>query len=118
MRNYFGHLFLVIFILLLFSASASWGQSIVTGGIAGTVTDSTGAVIGAANLTLKNGPTGESFTYTSSTGGDYVFSLLKPGDYILSVTKDGFKTTTRPVTVVLGTTVTVNVPLEVGSAST
>jgi hypothetical protein len=118
MRNYLGHVCLLICTLLFFSVSNSWGQSIVTGGIAGGVTDATGAVVGDAKLTLKSSGTGETFTYISSAGGEYVFSLLKPGEYILSVTKDGFKTSTRPVTVVLGTTVTVNVPLEVGSAST
>jgi Carboxypeptidase regulatory-like domain/TonB-dependent Receptor Plug Domain len=118
MRNYLGHVCLLICTLLFFSVSGSRGQSIVTGGIAGTVTDATGAVVGDAKLTLKSKGTDETFTATSSTGGEYVFSLLKPGEYTLSVSKDGFKTSTRPVTVVLGTTVGVNVPLEVGSAST
>ena len=118
MRNYVGRVCLLISTLLFFSVSGSCGQSIVTGGIAGTVTDATGAVVGDAKLTLKSSDTGQAFTYTSSAGGEYVFSLLKPGGYILSVVKDGFKTSTRPVTVVLGTTVTVNVPLEIGSAST
>src|ERR1700739_418701 len=118
MRNYVGRGCLLIYTLLFFSVSHSCGQSIVTGGIAGTVTDATGAVVGDAKLTLKSSDTGQAFTYTSSAGGEYVFSLLKPGGYILTVAKDGFKTSTRPVTVVLGTTVSVNIPLEVGSAST
>ena len=91
MRNYVGRVCLLICALLLFSASGSWGQSIVTGGIAGTVTDATGAVVGAAKLTLKSSDTGQTFNYMSSAGGEYVFSLLKPGAYILSVAKDGFK---------------------------
>ena len=93
-------------------------QSIVTGGIAGVVTDATGAVISGAQLTLKNSATGDQQTVSTSAGGDYVFALLKPGQYALSVTKEGFKTATRNVSVLLGTTVSVNIPLEVGSTAT
>ena len=48
MRNYLKRLCLVLLALLLFSVSGSWAQSIVTGGIAGTITDATGAVVGEA----------------------------------------------------------------------
>jgi hypothetical protein len=93
-------------------------QSIVTGGIAGIVTDSTGAVISGAQLTLKSSATGEQQTLSTSSGGDYVFALLKPGDYILTTTRDGFKTSARNITVLLGTTVNANITLEVGSTAT
>lgn len=109
--------FFCIALTILLLAPAAQSQSIVTGGIAGMVTDSTGAVVVGAKLTLKNPATGETFAATSSASGEYVFALLKPGDYALSVTKDGFKTTTRTVSVTLGTTVSANVALEVGSAS-
>src|SRR5260370_26530424 len=118
MRNYLKRAFLVLLALLLVSVSGSWAQSIVTGGIAGTITDSSGAVVGEAKLTLKNTATGEAFSNVSSAGGDYLFPLLKPGDYTLTVAKDGFKTATRPVTAVLGTTVNASLALEVGAAST
>jgi hypothetical protein len=117
MKRYWKHGSLVILALLLFSPSGTLGQSIVTGGMSGLVTDPTGAVVVGARLTLKNPATGESFSGTSAAGGEYVFALLKPGDYVLSVTKDGFKTTAKNVSVVLGTTITVNVALEVGASS-
>src|SRR5271157_2097814 len=93
-------------------------QSVVTGGLAGIVTDPSGAVVTGATLNLTNPATGANFTATSSASGDYVFALLKPGQYTLRVSKEGFKSTTQPVTVLLGTTVTVNAALEVGSSST
>src|SRR3974377_1847773 len=108
---------LSLFCLLLL-ASITPAQSIVTGGISGIVTDPTGAVVSGAQLTLRNNATGEAQTVTSSANGDYVFALLKPGPYSLSVTKEGFKTTTRSVNVLLGTTVNANVGLEVGSTAT
>lgn len=117
MKKYFEYGLLVVFALLLFCPSGTWGQSIVTGGISGIITDPTGAVVAGAKLTLKNAATGETFTATSSGSGDYVFALLKPGEYSLSITKEGFKTSTRNVTVLLGTTVSANVGLEVGASS-
>ena len=105
-------------LLLLFLACKAPAQSIVTGGVAGIVTDPTGAVVSGSQLTLRSDATGEQQTVTSSAGGDYVFALLKPGPYTLLATKEGFKTTTRNITVLLGTTVNVNIALEVGSTAT
>jgi Carboxypeptidase regulatory-like domain len=106
-------------ILLFFGlASSSFAQSIVTGGISGTVTDQTGAVVTGVKLALVNPAIGATYSATSSATGEFNFALLKPGQYTLTIAKDGFKTATRTVTVVLGTTVTVNTALEVGSSAT
>jgi hypothetical protein len=103
---------------LLVTASGAWSQSIVTGGVAGIVTDPTGAVVTGAKLTLKSAGTGEVYNATSTGSGEFVFALLRPGEYSLTVTKDGFKTSARTVNVALGTTLSANVQLEVGSAAT
>jgi len=118
MKKYLGHALLLVFEFMLVSAASIWGQSIVTGGIAGTVTDPTGAVVSGADITLKTEATGEQYTAKSANGGDYVFSLLKPGDYTLTTAKPGFKTASRAITVLLGTTVSGSVALEVGSGTT
>lgn len=109
----------VLCFLLFFSLPSSLpAQSIVTGGVAGIITDPTGAVVTGAKLTLTNPANGDTFNVASSATGDYVFALLKPGAYTLSVSKQGFKTSTRTVTVVLGSTVTANVALELGAGTT
>jgi Carboxypeptidase regulatory-like domain/TonB-dependent Receptor Plug Domain len=104
-------------ICLCFSWSLA-AQSIVTGGISGTVTDPSGAVITGAKLTITNPETGETHTTESSGSGEYMFALLKPGTYTMTTTKDGFKTSTRTVTVVLGQTVNVTPALELGAGTT
>jgi len=104
--------------LLLALAVVSHAQSIVTGGISGTIMDPAGAVVADATLVLTNPSTGDSYTTTSSKSGDYVFALLKPGTYTLTVSKDGFKTASQSVTVVLGTSVPVNQTLEIGTGTT
>ena len=105
------------FLLFLLIPCCTTGQTIVTGGVSGTIADPSGATVEGANVTLKSATTAETFTATSSGGGVYQFSLLKPGNYTLSITKDGFKTSIRSVTVQLGQVATANIALEVGSAS-
>jgi len=116
--KYLKHVVLFVLALFLFRPLVTFGQTIVTGGVSGVVTDPTGATVAGAKLTLKSGSTGQTFNVESSGSGDYVIALLKPGEYTLTVAKDGFKTSTRTVDVLLGTTVNVNIPLEIGSSAT
>lgn len=110
-------LFLLLGVLLMLP-STGVAQSVVTGGIAGAVTDSTGAVIVGARITLNNPATGETQTATSSSSGTYNIPLLKPGHYVLTVAKDGFSSASLGVEVILGQIVSGNVKLEPGSVST
>jgi len=106
-------------ILLLFLlAFTSTAQTIVTGGLSGTITDPTGAVVPGATLTLTNTSTGDTFTAVSGATGTYSFTLLKPGDYTLTAKKESFKTLTQKVTVLLGQNSTANLAMEVGESST
>ena len=57
MKKHSRHALFLVLVLILFSAAGSWGQSIVTGGVAGIVTDPTGAVVSGADVTLKNAAT-------------------------------------------------------------
>src|SRR5579872_3408922 len=70
--------------------SSVFGQS-STANILGTITDSTGAVVPDASVTVKNAATGEIRTAQSAANGDYAFPSLQVGTYAVSVKKDGFK---------------------------
>ena len=59
--------------------------------IQGVVTDSTGAVIPDATLTLTDVGTGEKQVRTSGASGVYNFNALPPDTFTLVVTKDGFQ---------------------------
>jgi Carboxypeptidase regulatory-like domain len=59
--------------------------------IQGVVTDSSGAVIPGANLTLTNNGTGEKQVRVSDAGGIYNFNALPADKFSLVVTKDGFQ---------------------------
>ncbi|HTZ47132.1 MAG TPA: carboxypeptidase regulatory-like domain-containing protein [Verrucomicrobiae bacterium] len=107
-----------LILCLFLLAIATPAQTIVTGGINGTITDASGAVVPGVALTLTNNATGDVFNTTSTATGGYVFSLLKPGDYTLKATKSDFKTISQKVTVLLGQSSTVNLAMELGASTT
>ena len=62
------------------------------GAIVGTVTDTTGAVLPAATVTVTNLGTGVVQTYTTNVQGVYEAPFLSPGTYKVTVTLAGFTT--------------------------
>jgi len=115
--NKFLRFSLALFVMLGLMATYSGAQNIVTGGISGTVTDPTGAVVSGAKVTLTSKTTGEKRTTTTGSSGLYSFPLLKPGLYTVSVTQTGFRSVTTDVDVQLAQLATTNLKLEVGNAS-
>jgi hypothetical protein len=95
----------------------SWAQS-DTGSIAGSVTDSSGAVVPRATVTATNTSTGLVSSTTASSAGQYNFLSLPPGTYNLSAVQAGFDTTN-----VLGISLRVyqqltqNIALKTGTAN-
>ncbi|MCC6537027.1 MAG: carboxypeptidase regulatory-like domain-containing protein [Bryobacterales bacterium] len=88
------------------------------GTITGTVSDSTGAVIAEANVTVRNVATNATQRTQSNSSGLYVFPALNPGAYEISVEKAGFKA--RRVTGInlsVNLTATIDAQLEVGSVT-
>jgi Carboxypeptidase regulatory-like domain len=109
---------LSLLVLLAFAVSGAWGQSVTAGDINGTLTDTTGAVIPGAKITVVNPATGETKTTTSSTAGTYRVSLLSPGTYKVTATAANFSTVTTTVTVGAGSVTTDDIKLTVGQGST
>lgn len=92
-------------------------QSIISGDIAGTVTDASGAAIPGAKVTASSKSTGAAYTVTSNATGAFRISLIKPGPYTLTIAATGFKRTVVATNVSAGTIATTNVTLAVGSAT-
>lgn len=61
------------------------------GAIAGTVTDTTGALIPGATVSALNTANGIAATTNSSSSGNYIFSDLDPGIYTVTTTAKGFQ---------------------------
>jgi hypothetical protein len=68
-------------------------------GVQGSVTDSTGALVPEAIVTLTNRATNQTAQVTASGEGVYRFSSLQPGEYTLKAEKTGFGTTTMNIVV-------------------
>src|SRR5260370_38021832 len=89
------------------------------GTLAGVVTDSTSAVVPGATVNLT-GTNGLDQTATTNSAGQYIFTSLPVGDfYTLTVTAPGFQhKQVAHVATSVGTTISQNVVLSVGSEST
>jgi hypothetical protein len=103
--------------LLLGSAGAVQAQ-IYYGQITGNVTDSTGAVVSGATVTVKNVGTGATYTTTTSESGVYTVSQLPIGVYEVRVKQTGFKEfEATDVEVHTSTNTEVNAKLDLGATS-
>ncbi len=80
------------------------------GAITGVVTDSTGAVIPNADVTLTDADTGLVLKTKSSGNGYYYFSPIKTGDYTVSASAANFETTVEQ-DIVVHVTDRLNIPL-------
>jgi hypothetical protein len=88
------------------------------GSINGTVTDSTGAVVTGADVTLTQAGTGFTLKATSGAEGNYVFPSLAPSVYNIVGTHAGFEAfKSNGVQVRADAAVTVNITLKAGSTS-
>ena len=97
--------------------SLSNGQS-NSGNIQGTVSDSTGAALPKATVTVRNLDTGATVSTETTDAGLYSAPNLPPGRYVLTVEAPNFKKYVREgVTVPTGTTVTLDIQMQLGMVS-
>ena len=64
---------------------------VTTATVGGTVTDSTGAILPGAKVTLKNTASGDTRVVTSNGSGVFSFSAVPTGDYRVTIAARGFK---------------------------
>jgi Carboxypeptidase regulatory-like domain len=110
-------LFAVVLCAWLFSSTLI-GQ-VISGDVVGTITDASGAAVPNVTVTAINDATGIKTTVTSNSAGEYRFTNLLAGTYTITATASGFGTTTlKNVAVVLNTTATQNIILQVSQVAT
>jgi len=88
--------------LVLFCTTLAPAQTTTTGDLAGMVTDSSGAVIPNAPVSIKDINTGETRVVQSNGSGAYRFTFLKPGEYQISSSMPGLKSDIGRITVGVG----------------
>src|ERR1017187_3000574 len=100
--------------LLLIGVPAAHSQTATTGDIVGVVTDSSGAVVPNAKVTIKFTDTNESHSAVTSSSGQYRFALLQAGEYYVSGEATGLKYKIQKFTLIAGNETAIN---QIGRAS-
>jgi outer membrane receptor protein involved in Fe transport len=97
----------------------AFGQTSGNGNISGNVTDSTGAEVPNASITVINTDTGISRETRANGQGEYLVQFLQPGHYEVIVTAPGFgKVDRKNLVVNVGQILSVDAALSAGSTST
>lgn len=101
---------------LLLTCGIGRAQS-TTSAISGTVSDSSGAIIVGANVTVVNSATGVSYHATTDNSGSYHVTQLPPGTYTMQVEDSGFQTQNlKPFTLVVDQQSQQNISLAAGGS--
>jgi hypothetical protein len=104
----------ILFVGLFLGALSAYGQ-VVTGIIVGTITDSSGAVVPSAAVTVTNADTDVTRSVVTNSSGSYSVPDLPPGSYRVAAAKQGFKEGIYTgVTLSVGGTARVDITLEPG----
>jgi hypothetical protein len=99
----------------LFVCPSLLGAQSYTGAIAGSVTDSSGAVVPGASVTITNQQTDRRDSLVTGPDGRYTSLPLPPGEYRVDVGLQGFRRAARTnVVVQIGSAVVVDLRLEIG----
>jgi hypothetical protein len=112
-----GACFLLAVLVLNSLTSGLNGQTTTSGALTGVITDQTDAVVPDASVEIKDIAKGTAQSTKTDREGSYHFFFLVPARYDLTVTHDGFRTELRTVNVLLGPPITVNVALQIASAT-
>ena len=107
---------LAVFVLLLLSASARAQETTAT--ISGQVTDSAGAAVSGAEVTLTSLSTREERKTASNDEGYYSLTFITPGMYDFSVKLQGFKEyVNKSIELLVNDRKAINIQLEAGAIS-
>jgi Carboxypeptidase regulatory-like domain/TonB dependent receptor len=105
-------------LILVAAAPSTVLAQAVTGTLLGTVTDSTGAVVAGAKVTITNEGTGFTRTATTDASGEYTFPSIPTGRYTVLAELEGFKAgALSGIIVGVDQRVRMDVSLEVGAMS-
>jgi hypothetical protein len=105
-------------LLCLFLASVSAYSQAVNGTLVGTVTDSSGAMVASAKVTLIATQTGISQQGVTNASGNYSFPNLQPGVYKVEVEVAGFRKSIRDgIDVLVNSTARADFELQPGQVS-
>src|SRR5262245_6671070 len=81
----------LMYVVFLFFLASTLGAQVTTAKFYGIVTDSSGALVPGASLTMIHESTGTMLTGTTNEVGEFAFDFLRVGSYTLRIEVAGFK---------------------------
>jgi hypothetical protein len=108
---------LLVALCVLTTAPALYAQT-DTARVEGTVTDSSGAAISGATVTITDLQNNAVMTVKSGSKGDFTASALEPGTYHAEVTASGFSTEVEDFKLDVSQVQALNFKLAIGAATT
>ncbi|MGA7339361.1 MAG: carboxypeptidase regulatory-like domain-containing protein [Terracidiphilus sp.] len=113
-----GWLLAPLLLTVLIGGTRTAGAQTANANISGHITDSTGALVSGATVTLTESDTRIAIRATSNGEGLYTFPSVKPGNYDMTVSRPGFHTITiSGLTAGVQGSISRDVALEIGTAS-
>src|SRR5262249_10890687 len=110
--------FATLLCAMLLGSAARLAAQAVNATLLGTVTDSSGAVVGGAKVTITEMKTDFRRTTDTNESGNYQFSDLPPGQYEVAVDAPGFRRALRAgVDAVVNSDVRVDLVLQPGTGT-
>jgi len=109
---------ILLSLVFLSACVPSFGQSINSGTVAGTVTDQSSAVVRGAKVVLRNAITGYEQSATTDEAGSFRFNSVPQNPYRLTATAPGFSAATQDIDVRSSIPMTVPLSLKVASGET
>ncbi|HWY44907.1 MAG TPA: TonB-dependent receptor [Candidatus Sulfotelmatobacter sp.] len=108
----------LLFTIILVGTSAPLAAQAVNATVVGTVSDSSGAAVANAKVTITETNTNISHTTQTNESGNYVFPDLPPGTYRVTAELAGFKRASRAgIDVVVNTTSRIDLDLQAGDVT-
>src|SRR6266851_5384322 len=109
---------LLLCVLVVFSGQSLYAQLADRAEITGIVTDTSGAAVPDAKVSITNQDTGAKIVVGTNSAGNYSTPPLQLGSYTIEVEKEGFKHATHPGIVLSGAqSFRQDVKLELGSVT-
>jgi Carboxypeptidase regulatory-like domain/TonB-dependent Receptor Plug Domain len=107
----------IVCILSLLAVAAYLNAQTTTGGISGTVSDSVGAAVPSARVTITKTDTNEVRTTSTDASGSFEFTAVPPGLYAVQVSQPGFKEAIQKIELRVQQFAKLDFALQVGQAT-
>lgn len=105
-------------LLVISAALPAFAQNAALGNIAGTVKDSSGAVISGVTVLVKNTDTGSVRALTTDGSGNYTATFLQPGQYEVVIGGGSFSTLDQKnISLTVGSTLMIDATLKPASVT-